>query len=220
MLWRKTWAETRARVLLAALVLSMISLFVIGWQDANRLLFGGVQRTIYMLFAILLGQGGLTRERDIGTAGFTLALPVTRRRLMLSRAAGGAVGLAALAAVPIIAIVVTTPFVDHPYPLARAIVFGLRWIVGGWVLFALGFFTSAAMTGEYTPFVAALVVFFSETVTLQFTRLAKPAAMPYLFTVQEVMGGIRRGGGPVGVLVAAGALLTVAAVIWSERTDF
>ena len=54
MLWRKAWAESRARFLLAVLVLAMISLFVIGWQDASRVLFGGVSRTIYMLFAIIL----------------------------------------------------------------------------------------------------------------------------------------------------------------------
>jgi ABC-2 type transport system permease protein len=220
MLWRKAWAESRARFLLAVLVLAMISLFVIGWQDASRVLFGGVSRTIYMLFAIILGQGGLVRERDIGTAPFTLALPVTRRRLMLLRAAAGAVELVALAAVPIVAIVVTAPFVAHPYPLAAAVTFGLRWIVGGAVLFALGFLASATVTGEYTPFVAAFVVFFGETVSLQFTRLAKPSMMPYLFTVQEVMGGLRRGPVPIGVLLVAAGAMTAAALWRTEMRDF
>ena len=220
MLWCKAWAETRARVLLATLVMVLVSLFVIGWRDATRPLFGGFPQTIYSLFALVLGQGGLLRERDLGTAVFTLALPVTRRRLMLTRAAAGALGVITLAAVPFGAVVVTTPFVMHPYPMGAAIILGLRWMVGGAVLFALAFFASAAVTGEYTPFVAAFVVFFGETVTLQFIRLAKPVMLPYLFTVQEVMGGRRSGAGPIGVLVAAAALLSVAALIWSERTDF
>jgi ABC-type transport system involved in multi-copper enzyme maturation permease subunit len=221
MIWRKAWAESKARFLIAVVVMILTSVFVIGWQDADRVLFKGFPRALYMLFALVFGMGGLLREQELGTAGFTLALPVSRRRLSLVRAAAGLGELAALALVPIAVIVAATPFAAHAYSVEQAIAFPVRWLLGGSALFALAFLASAVLGGEYTAFVAALVVFFGETVTTQFIRLARPETARYLFTLQEVMSGIRPAMVmPAAILIAATLVLIGAALSWTEARDF
>jgi ABC-type transport system involved in multi-copper enzyme maturation permease subunit len=219
MLWYKVWAESRTRFAIAAVVIAGMSVFVI-WQNADRAPYGGFSRTLFIVFAIVLAMGGLLRERDLGTAGFTLALPVSRRRLALVRAATGLAQLLVLALVPLVTMVILMRIEGRPFPLGHGLVLALRWFVGGSALFGLGFLASATLGGEYTAFVAALVVFFMETVTLQFIRLAKPPAAAYLFTVQEVMSGLRAGAIPIAVLIVTTTGMIAAAAVWSDRTDF
>jgi ABC-2 type transport system permease protein len=220
MLWFKAWTESRARFVLAVLVLTTSSLFVVVFRDARVALFGGVVRTIYMLFAIILGLGGLVRERELGTAGFTLALPVTRRRLTSVRALAAIVEVATLAFVPVAILAVAAGFLPQSLRLDEAVLSALRWFVGGAAMFALAFLASAMLEGEYTAFVAAVVVHFVSTVTMQLVRIARPAARPYLFTIQEVMGGARHGPIPVAVVIAATVVLITAAIVWTEKRDF
>jgi ABC-2 type transport system permease protein len=217
MLWYKAWAESRARFLIAALVMTTAAGFVIASHGAPRVMFRGFPRTLFTFFALVLGMGGLVRERDLGTAGFTLGLPVTRRRLTLTRAAVGLAELIPLALVPSVAMAIGSHAGGASYGTAT-LAFAGRWLVGGAALFALGLLASAAVGGEYTPFVAALVVHFGHTVTTQFVRTARPSAAPYLFTVQDVMGGLRTGV-PDLVVMAAAAALVALAVGWTERKD-
>jgi ABC-2 type transport system permease protein len=220
-IWFKAWAESRSRLVIALAAMILASIFVIGWQDASRVLFKGFPRTLYMIFALVSGMGGLLRERDAGTAGFTLALPVSRLRLTLVRVTAGFVELAVLALVPLAVAVVSSRFVPHAYPLAQAAVFPLRWLLGGSTLFALGVLASAMLGGEYTAFVAALAIFFAGTVTIQFIRLAHPDTARYLFTVQEVMSGVRPAlVMPAAILITTTACLLAVAAAWTERKDF
>jgi ABC-type transport system involved in multi-copper enzyme maturation permease subunit len=173
-----------------------------------------------MLFAMILGLGGLVREQELGTAGFTLALPVTRLRLTSVRALAAIVELAILAFVPVAILAVAAAFGPLPLPLGRAVISALRWIVGGSAMFALSFLASATFEGEYTAFVAAVVVHFASTVTLQLVRIARPPTRPYLFTLQEVMGGARNGAVPFAVVIAATIALIATGIVWTEKRDF
>jgi ABC-type transport system involved in multi-copper enzyme maturation permease subunit len=208
MLWYKAWIESRVRFLLAATVtLAMCAATVLGHDAIQaylaghdgaaenyvsyiyRLWYRGAARTLFMLFAVILGMGGLVRERELGTAVFTLALPVSRVRLMLVRAATGLFEVVALATIPAIVAIALSPIAHHSYPAAQAIEFALLWSAGGAALFSVAFLASAVLTGEYTSFVIAEVVLFVVTVSIQFMRLARPATRPYLYTVQEIMSG-------------------------------
>jgi len=91
MLWYKAWRESRVRFLASAVALAVIcASFVFFHRDASggisdeplsytvyvwRITYKGYLRELFMILAILLGLGGLTREGDQRTAGFTLALP-------------------------------------------------------------------------------------------------------------------------------------------------
>src|ERR1700681_1137802 len=105
MLWYKAWRESRARFLLSAIALAVIcASFVFFHRDASsglsneplsypvyvwRITYKGYLRELFMILAILLRLGGLTWMRDQRTAGFTLALPVSRWRLLAARALVG-----------------------------------------------------------------------------------------------------------------------------------
>ena len=96
------------------------------------------------------------------------------------------------------------------------------WVTGRSALLAVAFLASSLFAGEYTAFVIAWIVLFAHTIGTQLTRLARPALMPYLFTVQEIMSGFR---GPVpSTIVAALVVVTCAliasAVLVIDRKDF
>src|ERR1700722_17482968 len=116
MLWYKAWLETRGRFL-ACLITLTLSCFIFvhhaqeiafrgdklvrpgGAADFRRLLFVNQQFLVIMwgVSAVLLGMGGLLREKALGVSTFSLSLPVSRARLFGVRVALGILQAAALA---------------------------------------------------------------------------------------------------------------------------
>jgi len=73
------------------------------WKaDYSRLLFVTQQFVVIMwiLAVILLGMGGIVREKAIGTASLTLSLPVSRARILGVRVGMGVLQAIALGGVP------------------------------------------------------------------------------------------------------------------------
>ena len=98
MLWYKTWLETRSRFLLS--LLNIVALCSFNVYHGNEgampytkieyyyiVLHGGhtMLCMLWVLAVTLLAMGGLLREKAVGTAPFTLALPVSRARLVAVR---------------------------------------------------------------------------------------------------------------------------------------
>src|ERR1700730_6442311 len=125
MLLYKSWRESRVRFLLSAVALAVIcASFVFFRVDASsgigdeplsypvyiwRNTYKGYLRELFMILTILLGLGGLARERDHRTVGFTLALPVSRWRLLATRTFVGLAQVVLLAAVPAVVLPVVSP---------------------------------------------------------------------------------------------------------------
>ena len=105
MLWYKAWRESRGRFLIAASLITAMCLVytlfhaqlypgiakghsAVGnyTQYIHWTIFGGATRGVLQLSCLLLGLGGLQRDRKQNTLGYTLSLPVTRFRLLISRA--------------------------------------------------------------------------------------------------------------------------------------
>src|SRR5258705_3791903 len=136
MLWYKAWRESRARFLLSAIALAVIcASFVCFHRDASggigdeplsypvyvwRITYKGYLRELFMILAILLGLGGLTRERDQRTAAFTLALPVSRWRLLANRTVVGLGQVVLLATLPAIVMPLLSPVIWQPYQSPQA----------------------------------------------------------------------------------------------------
>ncbi len=99
MLWHKAWLESRTRLLLGVTIMTAVCAYSV---YAHRSAYQGIVRNVFMVLCFLLGVGGLLRERAVGTAPFTLALPVSRVRLTATRAAVGWLELVALAFVPLL----------------------------------------------------------------------------------------------------------------------
>jgi len=86
---------------------------------------------IWVFLAVLLGIGGLSREAEHGTAGFTLSLPVSRIRLFVTRAVVAITELLALALIALLAIVIGSAIMHLPYPIDHGVTHLATWSVAG-----------------------------------------------------------------------------------------
>jgi len=162
-LWYKAWLETRSRFLASLCGITIIisffvrhaeSLFPAGpktnvWNIiffAHQYLVG-----IWILCVVLLGMGGLVRERAVGTSSFTLALPVSRARLAGVRIAVGMLQAISLAVLPWAAILFITDLGGQAsFPISQASFYLALLISGGLIYFAMAVLISSLIEGEYT----------------------------------------------------------------------
>jgi len=168
-LWYKAWLETRWRFLIClAVVLLPSALFlrmnILGstygppaLSDAYTMLFQFhlPEVAIWQLSVILLGLGGLLRERAVGSSSLTLTLPVSRAFLVGVRIGVGTVEAIVLALTPwvanfLISVAMRTPF---SFPMAGVCIMLLAG--GGLVFFTMAVLVSSLVEGEYTAVAAA-----------------------------------------------------------------
>src|SRR6202022_3422171 len=172
MLLYKSWRESRVRFLLSAVALAVIcASFVFFRVDASsgigdeplsypvyiwRNTYKGYLRELFMILTILLGLGGLARERDHRTVGFTLALAVSRWRLLVTRVLVGFAEVILLATVPAVVLPILSPLVGQVYPSSQAWSFTILWATVGSLIFAMSVLASVVL-GEFTAPIAALL---------------------------------------------------------------
>lgn len=186
MIWAKTWTESRQRLLLASAAVILVA----GWAILNAdeamrrfdrkppiaftqyvwHVYAGRLQLVWTASAFFLGLGGLLRERALGTAHYTLSLPVTRREWVDARAAIGVAQAAALAMIPAAVIPVAAWGTGRSYPPVEALKLSMLLAGAGLVFFCLGLFYSSLLGGEFAAMIAGLM-----TIYLAFT------AQDYLF---------------------------------------
>jgi len=190
MLIYKAWLETRWRFLAGmALLVALIfyTVFqaptVIKAREQFRgehilyaqyiwiLLYKGYLQTLWILAAVMLGLGGLWREKSSGVVGFTLSLPVSRRCLVVVRAAVGAAEAITLAVVPCILIWAISPFAGYSYPLSQAVSHSILIAGGGLIFYGLGLLLSHLMQGEFSTPTLALSVCLALFIVFKLVRL-------------------------------------------------
>lgn len=174
MLWYKAWLETRARFLTSLMTLTIFcGVFVqhalyISCSDtfpcAQGLIRPGRQADLYFLLmvtqnyvvimwvlaVVLLGMGGIVRERAIGTSSLTLSLPVSRSRLLGVRVGMGVLQAIALAVAPWFTVFVVSRLAGLPVLVTQVGLYLLLLVGGGLVYFAMAVLVSSLVTGEYT----------------------------------------------------------------------
>lgn len=162
MLWYKFWLETRARFLTSLGTLCIFcGLFVHHAQgllrpqwksDFNRLLFVNQQFLVIMwiLSCVLLGMGGIVREKAVGTSSLTLSLPVRRRTLLGVRVGVGLAEAIALGVLPWLTVFVISTWAKMPISIVQVGSYVLLLIGGGLVYFAMAVLVSSVVSGEYT----------------------------------------------------------------------
>jgi ABC-type transport system involved in multi-copper enzyme maturation permease subunit len=200
MLWHKAWRESQARFLLSAVAISGLCIgFVVFHQEGAAgisdqpltyveyiwgTVYKGFVRELFVVFSLLLGIGGLLRERDRGTVGFTLALPVSRLRLVSIRAAVGLSEIAGLSLLPWLILPSLSSLVGQSYPWSQASQFALLWASAGTFFFVIGFLASTVFYGEFTSLVAAFLglVLYSVIADLPFLE-------QYSLDIHDIMSG-------------------------------
>jgi ABC-2 type transport system permease protein len=184
MLWYKAWRETQLRFTIVALLMTALCLAFIllhkailprlsdgetvSWTEyVYRFAFGGYARVLFITMVPIMGLGGLREELSLGTAAFTLALPVSRFQLIAVRAAVGLLEMIALASLPMLLVPSLSLLGQRSYPFTQALQFFLLWISCGAALFAEAFLFSVLLTGEYAALVASFLTLFLYTLLVQ-----------------------------------------------------
>lgn len=215
MLWYKTWRETRTRLMICVAALAWVCAAIVLTQNGNRAhaeppltytayiwkaVYKGYVRDFFTIIVIVLGGGGLLQERAHGTAGFTLALPVSRIRLTVVRAAVGLVEVALLALTPAIVVCGFSPLMGEHYPFGQALQFSLMWTAGGAIVFGAAVLLSSVVASEYSAWIACFLcmMLYSATVNvtalqqfprLNFFKIMSGADMPYFSSASHLLTG-------------------------------
>jgi ABC-type transport system involved in multi-copper enzyme maturation permease subunit len=111
---------------------------------------------IWVILAVLLGIGGLSREAAHGTAGFTLSLPVERSTLFRTRALVAVAELLVLAVIALVTIVIGSRIMGLPYPIGHGVTHLATMFAGGLVFLAASLCLTEFVEGEHTPVLIAL----------------------------------------------------------------
>lgn len=178
MLWHKAWLETRARFLTCLATLTIFCAVFVGhaqglirpeWHtDYNRLLFVTQQFlvTMWTLAVVLLGMGGIVREKGYGSAALTLSLPVSRARLLGVRVTVGALEAITLGVVPWITVFLISLLAGMTVAITQVSRYAVLLVVGGLVYFAIAILVSTVVDGEYTAPAVAFGLVLLSAVTL------------------------------------------------------
>lgn len=178
MLWYKVWRESSVRFFISITALAGLCLARVLFeprffadiaherpivhdyiQYLYWTIFGAGGRGVMQLCCLLLGLGGLQRDRKQNTLGFTLALPVCRLRLVSIRALLGYLQVVVLSLLPPLIVWAASLLVHQSMPLSYGLNFAPFWAVGGFLTFCVTFLCSTIFTGEYTALAAGCVLY-------------------------------------------------------------
>jgi ABC-type transport system involved in multi-copper enzyme maturation permease subunit len=109
-----------------------------------------------VLFAILLGCGGLVSESSKGSALFTLSLPVTRKELIGARAATGLAQCFVIAMIPPLVFPILAPAVGQQFRVIDSLAHGLCLFFVAAVFYSLASFLSTLFSDIWRPLLLAI----------------------------------------------------------------
>jgi len=169
---------------------------------------------MWVLFAALLGTGGLLSEGSRGVALFTLSLPASRSRLLGVRAAAALGELLVLAVVPSLLVPLLSPGVGESYGIVDALVHALCLFVAGATFFSLAFLLSTVFGDVWRPLLIAVGVAIVLAVSEKLFRESASG----LFGVMSGESYFRGGRVPWLGLLAAGS--ASAAMLYGASVNF
>ncbi|MEP6535750.1 MAG: hypothetical protein ABJF23_10565 [Bryobacteraceae bacterium] len=166
------------------------------WQAVYK----GYAQDFFSILVIVLAGGSLLQERSHGTVGFTLALPVSRTRLMATRAVVGLSQVTVLAFLPACVLIGLSPVLGVFYPPMQALQFAVLWSAGGTIIFAGALLLGTVVESEYSSWIASFLcmMLYSAAVNitvlqrypnLNFFKMMSGAQMPYLDAVTFTIHG-------------------------------
>ncbi|HWF11033.1 MAG TPA: hypothetical protein VG297_21340 [Bryobacteraceae bacterium] len=237
MLWYKVWLESRTRFLISLLGITALCVLRVyyGMRGAPAWSLSGVayyyfvlrsgQQLLQLAWVVavtLLMMGGLLQEKTNGSAPFTLALPVSRARLMSVRISAGLIEAALLIAVPWAAMYATAYFSAPALSVSQVLFYAVLLAGGGAVYAGMSLLISSLVEGTYTaPMISAGFVLVCGTAPRE---LAFMNPMDFM-NGHDYMGSGNMLAGPIpwahaAAYMTVAALLIVASVKVIERRDF
>ena len=119
------------------------------WDNGSAIQLG-------TLFAVLLGAGGVFSQATGGGAFYALALPVSRRRWLVTRAATGLFELFLMLLVPSLAIPLTAPVIGEHASFLDAFAHAICAFTGGALFFSLTLLLATIFTDVWRPVLIAV----------------------------------------------------------------
>ncbi|MCU1330905.1 MAG: hypothetical protein JWN34_6275 [Bryobacterales bacterium] len=237
MLWYKAWLETRSRFLISLLGIVALPCYLVFDQNADaqpqtpvnwyyHALDNGHRLIVVMWLAaaILLMMGGVLREKATGTISFTLALPVSRMRLMLVRILSGFSQALVLMVIPWCAMYLVSIATGRATSLSQALFHLVLLGAGGLVFFSIAVLISSVVEGEYTAPVVTFGLLFADIAGLGQSRYHSFSTWNFMIGNEyfnrstQLLVGI-----PwlhVTANVAVAVLITTAAIKAIQRREF
>jgi ABC-type transport system involved in multi-copper enzyme maturation permease subunit len=207
MLWYKAWRESSVRFCLGVSVLICMCLtYTLFYkrlypgfihdhpamhtytQYIHWNIFGGTTRGMLQLSCLLLGLGGLQRDRKQDTLGFTLSLPVSRVRLVVSRATLGFIQIFVLSLLTPFVVSGVSIMMGYDLPLSYGLRFVPLWTIGGILTYSVSFLCSVLFTNEYVSLVSAYMVYMFYLAAVRYPRLSQ-----YHLHIADFMSGLSPG---------------------------
>jgi hypothetical protein len=172
------------------------------------------------LFPALLGAGGVFAAGAGGGTFYTLALPVSRRQLLVTRAAAGLLLLFTMMLLPFLFISLSAPAVGESYSPADALVYAVCAFFGASVLFSLTLLLTTMFSDIWRP----LLIGLAAGALIGIAELFLHNTVPYgLYRTMNAETYFQTGGLPwLGLLACAAgsAAMIYAAALNLERRNF
>lgn len=170
---------------------------------------------MWILFAALLGSGGLLPVGAGNGSLFMLSMPVTRGRLMSVRVSSGMAELAVLALVPSLLICIFSPAIGERYAPLNAVVHSACLFIAGSVFFSLALLLSTIFADLWRPLLITLFV----AAIVSGSEMLLPLFSPYgIFQAMTGESYFRTGALPWEGL-SVSVLITIA-FMYSATTNF
>ena len=238
MLWYKAWIETRVRFLLSLCAMIAICAYTVWYRNPlgaklspatwyNVVLHQAHNELaiLWVLAISLLMMGGLLQESAVGAADFTLALPVSRTRLMMARIWMGYAQAMVLVVAPWTAMFLIDFFGGRVHSIGNSLFHAVILAVGGTLFVAWALLVSCLVPGAYTAPVVTLggiVVggnLLSDPSFKDWSPYSLLTGQPYLnrdtWTLEGPLPWLR-----LAITIAIAATVTFAAVKAVERKEF
>lgn len=122
-------------------------------------LFDNYLQQLWILFAVLFAFGGLAREKLNGSATFSLSLPISRRRWLLTRLLMALIESAALAIFAILFTAVASLAIHQTFSASELVLHTILMVATGIFFIALGSLCSSLFPGEYLALILTLLIF-------------------------------------------------------------
>ena len=235
MLWFKVWLETRARFLICLAGITALCTHRVyeanhstpAWAQISYHYF--VLRSAQQLLSVmwlvaitLLLMGGLLQEKAQGSSSFTLALPVSRARLMNVRICAGLMQSALLVLVPWTVMYAISYFMGPARSVSQVLFYIVLLASGGAVFVGTALLISSLVESPYT----------ASTIAAGFVLACgnAPKSLSFVNPLEFMNGSAYLGSdnlatglmpwGHVAAYVSIAALLIMASVKVIERRDF
>ena len=203
LLW-KAWQESKMRFLILLIGLVLLVAYVIFsgpeflkgyaiqhprdsltyteyvWQGLFNYYFQG----FWIVAVLILGLGGLLREKVRGFSNYTLGLPLFRKELLETRFYVGVGESIVLGIVPAGLIPIFSSLSGQYYPWIQAFGFGFLLVASGIVFHSFSFLLSSLLSGEFAGFLVGLFVSSAAFSSFKVKALHK-------WSVFDIMNGAR-----------------------------